>query len=524
MKPWQADDRRMQASFAVVAAVAGVWWIAYQLAQPLGDDQGIFVWAGDVIRHGGVMYRDAWDVKGPLVYYLAAGAEYVLGHHVWAFRALDVLWQLAAAPLLFATARRLGAGTVGAVAAVALYFIWFTALESGNGAQPDAWAGILLCLVALLLLRRPRSGNTLLACGALVGTCCLIKPTYGTFLLMPAVYFIAAPTWNGRLRGLALTVVGFILPLLLSVAFFAAHGALRDYYDTYIGFTLSVYVVKDAVSWTRRMWIAFRILVLSFRFFVPALLAAVGIANLARRLPRDATMLAVWLFLTVLNVLIQGKMIWLYQYLPVYLPLAVAAGIGLSVTLTSSRKLVVRSPKPRRMSLLLAAACVIPVGMVCGGATLKLTAWTKHVLRGSPSDGFSEVEFREWGNESGTIADAAQYVERHTSPQDIVFFTDNWSGGNFLSHRDSPGRLANPRAYMDLPASRYGKAYGDEFMRTLQARPPVYVVAAASSLCSAPDFQGEYCIDRAPAAYAWLTTNYRIEKRTRWVDIWRRAN
>lgn len=524
LKLLQADDRRLSAFAAALVAVIGAWWIAYQLARPMEVDQGVFVWAGDVIRHGGLMYRDAWDVKGPLVYYLAAAAEFVFGHHFWAFRVLDVLWQLAAAPLIFATARRIGAGSFGAAVAVALYFIWFTANESGNAAQPDAWAGILLCGVALLLLASPRKPATLAYCGFLIGICCLIKPTYGMFLLLPAIYFVAEPTWSSRFRALAITTAAFVVPLLLSIAFFAAHGALKDYYDTYIGFNLSVYVVKDALSWPQRAWIAFHIMALSFRFFFPVLIAVLGIVDLARRAPRDATMLTVWLVLTVFNVMIQGKMIWLYHYVPVYLPLAVAAGIGVSRLLAAARGALARSSNPRMLLLAIGAACVIPIGTVCGGAALKMITWTRHTLTGSMSDGFDEREFREWGGQPGAIADASNYVREHSGPNDFVFFTNDWAGGNFLSHRASPTRLANPRAFMDSPTSRYGAAYGNEFMTDLRTKRPIYVVAAGPALCNASDFQGEYCIDRVPLALQWLTANYTIEKRLRWVDIWRRTD
>ncbi len=518
------EGRRPSAFLIALVALAGAWWIASQLARPMEVDQGIFVWAGDVIRHGGLMYRDAWDVKGPLVYYLAAAAEFVFGHHFWAFRALDVLWQLAAAPLIFATARRTGAGSFGAAVAVALYFIWFTANESGNAAQPDAWAGILLCGVALLLLRSPRKPATLAYCGVLIGICCLIKPTYGMFLLLPAIYFIAEPTWSSRFRALALTTAGFVLPLLLSIAFFAAHGALKDYYDTYIGFNLSVYSVKDALSWPGRAWIAFRIMVLSFRFFFPVLIAVLGIATLARRAPRDATMLAVWLLLTVFNVMIQGKMIWLYHYVPVYLPLAIAAGIGVFRLFAMGQSALATSSNPRMLLMAFGAACVIPIGTVCGGAALNMIGWTRHVLTGSTADGYDEREFREWGEQPGAIPDASNYVREHTGPNDLVFFTNDWAGGNFLSRRASPTRLTNPRTYMDAPTSPYGRAYGQELLTALNARPPAYVVAAGPALCNASDFQGEYCINHAPLAFRWLSANYVIERRLRWVDIWRRRN
>ena len=153
-----------------------------------------------------------------------------------------------------------------------------------------------------------------------------------------------------------------------------------------------------------------------------------------------------------------------------------------------------------------------------------MIGWTRHVLTGSTADGYDEREFREWGEQPGAIPDASNYVREHTGPNDLVFFTNDWAGGNFLSRRASPTRLTNPRTYMDAPTSPYGRAYGQELLTALNARPPAYVVAAGPALCNASDFQGEYCINHAPLAFRWLSANYVIERRLRWVDIWRRRN
>ena len=48
---------------AALAAVVSLWW-------PYGWDQGAMAWVGDTIVDGGMPYRDAWDVKGPLTYYV----------------------------------------------------------------------------------------------------------------------------------------------------------------------------------------------------------------------------------------------------------------------------------------------------------------------------------------------------------------------------------------------------------------------------------------------------------------------
>ena len=55
----------LTALFTAVVAAASLTW-------PFAWDPGIFSWVADTIRHGGLPYRDAWDAKGPLAYYLYA--------------------------------------------------------------------------------------------------------------------------------------------------------------------------------------------------------------------------------------------------------------------------------------------------------------------------------------------------------------------------------------------------------------------------------------------------------------------
>jgi len=47
-------------------------WSITSLSWPLGGDIGTYAWVGDIILSGGAPYKDAWDVKGPLVYYFYA--------------------------------------------------------------------------------------------------------------------------------------------------------------------------------------------------------------------------------------------------------------------------------------------------------------------------------------------------------------------------------------------------------------------------------------------------------------------
>ena len=49
-------------------------------AIPTGRDVGIFSYIGEQVVQGKLLYRDAWDSKGPLIFYLYAFAVALGGH------------------------------------------------------------------------------------------------------------------------------------------------------------------------------------------------------------------------------------------------------------------------------------------------------------------------------------------------------------------------------------------------------------------------------------------------------------
>src|SRR5260221_7249129 len=101
-------------------AVAAVW-VVMSMTYPFGWDQGLFAWVGGVIVHGGMPYRDAWDFKGPLVYYTYALAQAVFGVHLWSIRILDAALLIAATRSLLNTATALTDAATGRWSAIVFF-------------------------------------------------------------------------------------------------------------------------------------------------------------------------------------------------------------------------------------------------------------------------------------------------------------------------------------------------------------------------------------------------------------------
>jgi len=116
------------------------------------------------------------------------------------------------------------------------------------------------------------------------------------------------------------------LPILLCVAWFAAHGALDDLVEVHLKWTVLMYSgiaqpwltrVQDMIGW-----------LLTSKFAVALGLSVAGLVFLARTRGADALIMGVWLGLALFNVVLQGKY-WQYHWLVIYPLAAVLTGMAL---------------------------------------------------------------------------------------------------------------------------------------------------------------------------------------------------
>src|SRR5262245_34555791 len=66
-----------------------------------GRDSGIFAYTAKVILDGGVPYREAWDNKPPLVYYIDALAFALFGVNRWALWIIELVFTIISGGVFF---------------------------------------------------------------------------------------------------------------------------------------------------------------------------------------------------------------------------------------------------------------------------------------------------------------------------------------------------------------------------------------------------------------------------------------
>ncbi len=78
-----------------VALVLAIFLVKIQVSPwyvGMGDDSGLFAYAGKLISEGGLLYQDIWDTKPPGVFYLNALAISLGGSTPWSIWWFELIW------------------------------------------------------------------------------------------------------------------------------------------------------------------------------------------------------------------------------------------------------------------------------------------------------------------------------------------------------------------------------------------------------------------------------------------------
>lgn len=200
------------------------------LRQPLDRDMAAHATVGSLANDGLLPYRDIVDNKQPLPYVVFAAVDAVAPRRTAPFRLTAALVSAAAGVSVLLMARR-SVGLVPAVVAGLLAVIvgvsrWVQGVDLNTEhllVLTGTWA-----VLAPVAFRRWR--GIALAAGVLLGVAGLTKAP-GVLLAGPALWLLAAGRGD-RDQSLWATFVayaaGAAIPVVVVVAFYAAHGALGD--------------------------------------------------------------------------------------------------------------------------------------------------------------------------------------------------------------------------------------------------------------------------------------------------------
>lgn len=465
-------------------ALVLAWSVVY-LTWPMSLDQGILAWVGDVIRHGGFAYRDAFELRGPAPFYAYAALSAIFRRAEWALRALDLVILAVGATALARIARRF-VDWPGAALGSLLFVLWYAALDFHNTAQSDGWNGAALAACVALLLRDSSRAKLLHAAlaGVLIGLCVLSKPTYLVFLGLGPLYAgYRVVARESTLRSAALEVFAFgagaALTIASLLAYYARAGALRDLLDVHVMFTASVYAQLD-VAWLNRIQFVVKY-ISAGQFAIAFAFAATGFVVAWRRQRAATLLVAAWLAGTLLTVIVQGKF-WPYHWLPMYAPLALLASLGVVGVAASIGAQAASLPR----ALIAGATVLMFAGPVVDAFMHVYRAAIMAAVPGS-RERLERVEFDVFGKRTGVMHRLATRVRGVSRNDETLLAWGNAAPIHFLADRRAPTRFGYPSILLRIPDSDFRRRYRSEFLAGLTRHPPDLILLRAERLCPEND-------------------------------------
>ncbi len=458
-------------ALAVLAMLMMLTW-------PLGYDQGVFASNGDIVARGGAPYRDAWDVKGPLVFYWAAATQLLFGRHAWGMRLVDVGIALATAWMLWRRLRTVASPNTAVIAAV-LWPVLVAAQTFQNTAQFDLWIGSAMLGVTLLVTRdegyRPRD---LLLAGGLVGLASLVKPIFPVFLAVPGVVVLMRRRGAvaAVVRDLTLLVGGWLVPVAVVLVALWAQGALREAWNVHILYNLRVYApnsqnsafpspsptkarVKGLLAYLAQVQIAI--------LLAPA---AAGAVALWRKHPPLAAAVLVWVLGGVGLVVLQNKF-WVYQWEILFAGLFLLVAAGVSDVASRTRT----SSTPRAAGVMAITTAVVAFAVSAAPIPGDLTHWLRYV-GGRESARAYDNRYAIYSEINPADEEAAAAYLRANTPPGAPFANWTLHGGlAFLAGRPNVTRFHNKRELTKTVQHPMTRAYRREYLERVRTLRPTYI-------------------------------------------------
>jgi hypothetical protein len=498
------------------------------LVQPAGGDQGLYVYAGQRLAAGDVMYRDVWDQKPP-----AIAVIYALVSRLSARDAIVPAADLGAAALtawlLVVIGRRKYTGAVGFGAAALFLLFGDPYLQRLSGiyvrGQCEPFIYLAVTAAVALLADRRRTRRHLIGAGLALALAFWLKYNAVAYAL-PLLAALWA--WNAdavrpvrsALRQGLWIAAGFVAVAVAVIAWFASQGALQDLRLATIDYNLqySNETYEGATSMAR--YVATfplsraRVDMLWFLGGIGALLLA-----LRRLTDRSTAVTFSWLAAAAISIAINGSRglpNYFVQAAPV---LALAAAAGLS-TLRAA-------PQALRFGVAaLLVAGLWRVGSdapVLGMRLASLPGLAANVgydlayLRGRLDRDTYLQRFKGQKHDAIENDQLVRYVKETTAADDRVFVF-GFSGGSvgWKSSRASSSRFFWSRPVTtEFAAGREG--YGSAgLLRDLRTHPPVLVALQKEEWRSRDFFMNHEGLRR------WLEDGYAPERETAMFSVWRR--
>jgi hypothetical protein len=506
------------------------------IVEPAGNDQSLYMYVADQVRHGGVPYVDAWDQKPPAIFFLYAAVRSVWPHQS-AVAVADVTGASLIAALLFIIGRRTIGGHGGGVAAsvFALFSHPSFARLSGIYVRGQCEVFIALAVTAAMAFgwQRDRRAIHLFAAGIGLGVAFWLK--YNALAYAAPLFFALVlsderepQTWSTTVGRVAWVATGAVAVSALVLLYFALHGALGALWLATIDYNLRYSSETYTAGATGALRYVLELPLERGGADMLWFLGLTGGACLAvagwRRHRALTIIVLAWLAAAILSILVNGARNLPQYFVQAAPALALACSAGLLSTWRSGRL-------GQAITVLIVAAGLwrvgvdAPVGGLRWGAlpqlidniTLDVRYARGHVSRAAYLSRF--VGAQKYN--AAAVEDLSGYIARTTTDEDRILVFGFAPAVYLESHRLSASRFLWSRPVILEFASDH-EGYGSRGLLADLTRSRPAVVALQKQDWGPMDANSEAFFLGHPALHAWLSAGYELDRDTPIFSIWRR--
>jgi 4-amino-4-deoxy-L-arabinose transferase-like glycosyltransferase len=466
-------------------------------------DSPTFTYVARTILEGGSAYRDAWDVKGPMIHYVYALVLFLFGVDPIGLRLMDLLWQLATALTLLAAARRVWPDPRVPPLAGITYLLLYYSHKYWAYAQPDGFLSLPLALSFFCVLRAWEDGRLRwwFLAAACTGVAAGFKLPMGLFglLLLWAAGGPREHGWGKFAQRWVALATGVAAPVALFCAFLYLRGGLPD-------FLVSQFVVAPQYTAYWRSTFTWQCLRQNLTYFghIPTFVLSLLVAGFAIRTAARKEKLTpaqefvfAWWGVGLITLVVHSAFLP-YHFLPLAAPLSILAAGSIFFLAEAHQRLAVLG--------LLALALVVPANEMRHRAVYSWSA-IRH-----PE---TLVVWRDLGD----------YLREHTAPSEPLYVWGNVPEIYILAERKAATRfsyalfLAKDWDGVDLRAlflSEF-KSNLPRYFVLIKRQPPL-ACAAATRSDEWESFQ------RFAALKSIVEGNYQLEMEGELYLVYRRAD
>lgn len=476
-----------------ITIVIGLLGLTVLILAPLpkipGRDSGVFLYTGQAILNGKIPYRDVWDHKPPLIFFIDAFGLALAGGSRWGVWILEVVAIGVSALVSF----KLLQSAFGFIPAVFGSMGWLLSLtyllQGDNFTEEFALPLQFLALYTLLwLLKRERFGWGGLGLGLTFGLTFFLKQNVVMLWVAISLYLFLWLAFRSRWSDLLKYMGGFLIAssgvVLLMLAYFAFNNSLDYFVDTAFRYNfayssntsearLSAIVsgllllaqgrisTIALVSWPLALVFIYR----QRRVFTPlTILLTVAVIDLPLEAISSSLSGRIYshYFISMLPSLAVLNAFFFYALLNYWIPGFNRWLLGRkSVSGLKDRREVELSRRNR----LLALAILLPFLAVMWFVPT-VYIYARYV---PPS---------LTGEQSSTQA-AIDYVNLNTQPADYLLLWGAETNINVVTGRLAPSRFVYQYPLFNYPARR--EEFVKEFLQNLQSRPPSLIIDSTSA-------------------------------------------